>query len=256
MATPIRPFNAINGDELRKLIVNDTTRTLAADPQYAKSASYVEATYRFNIVVEAYPMEPPSFTVAQEPKTVRGSMNGEKLRDIVVNDITNQLNADSRFRHHLSYPQVAFHWKTAVDATEAGPVTQIDNSGGLDVTAPSPGGVSADAARRGAGLGVPVPTAVKGPSGDRVTVDAVPVGPRGAMTSGPAPDDAARSVTNVEEHGRVFARSVSIKTEANPHGVEVDGPAGSKPDVERVQEILAKEDADAAIDRSVPDPAA
>jgi hypothetical protein len=257
MATPIRPFNAINGEELKKLILNDVTKILAADPLYAKESSYVEATYRYNITVDAYPMEPPSFSIAPNPKTVR-SMNGDQLRSVLVTDITNQINADARFRHHLSYPQVAFRWKTAVDAVEAGPTIQIDNAGGMDVTAPAQGGVTADAARRDAGLGVPVPTSVKGPSGDRVTVDQVPVGPRGATTSGTAPaDDEARSVTtNVPEHGRVFARSATIKTNANPTGVEVDGPAGSKPDMERVQEILQKEDADAAIDRTTPDPAA
>lgn len=254
MATPIRPFNAINGEELKKLILDDVKKVLAADPLYSKDAAYVEATFRYNITVEAYPMEPSSFSIAPNPKTLRESMTGERLRSALLADISNQINADARFRHHLSYPQVAFRWKSAVDAIEAGPTIQIDNTGGIEVTAPAQGGVTADAARRNAGLGVPVPTTVKGPSGDRVTVDVAPVGPRGATTSGMAPsEDEARTVTNAEEHGRVFARSAIIKTNANPAGVEVSGPAGSKPDMERVQEILEKEDSDAAIDRSTPE---
>jgi len=198
-ATSIRPFNAINGTELKKIILTRIQNQLNADTRFGHHLTYPQMSWRFKLAINVYPSEPSSMEVEIGPETVKAP--GAEL-----------LPADT-------------------------PHVEIDIGGGSDITAPVPGGQTADAARREAGLAVPAPQAIPGPGGERVTVD-VP----GLVPPKTAPEP-TREVTNVEAGGRVFARSVTQRTAAAPEGTEVLPQAGTRPGVEEVQEILRREGA-------------
>jgi hypothetical protein len=186
------------------------------------------------------------------------ALNGREIMEIILSEMRRQLEADYRFKQNLTYPLVSWEWKLAMNVypnepssleAKIGPKTigdpnaaetiaevQIDLGNSRDVTAPA--GQTADGARRDAGIAVPSPRTVKGPGGNRMVVDAPEIKP----TEPPAVSTQKQESKDVQKSGRVFARSVTSRTAAAPDGVGVDPPQGSAPDVERVQEIMEKEE--------------
>jgi hypothetical protein len=184
------------------------------------------------------------------------ALNGREVMEIILSEMRRQLEADTRFTQHNTYPLVSWQWKLAVNVypnepnkweASVGPKTigdpeaandpnlaevQIDLGTSRDVTAPA--GETADSARRDGGIAVPSPRQIKGPGGNRMVVDAPDIKPAEA----PRASVTSAEKTNVEKGGKVFAKSVTQKTAAAPEGLEVGGPAGSAPDETRAQQII------------------
>lgn len=201
----LRPFNAITGRELKEIILSELKRHLDADSRFANHVTYPVFSYRWALAVNAYPSEPPEFEVKVGPLTVKAP---------------------------------------GADMPEGdAPVIEIDLGGGKDVTAPAPGGVTADAARRDAGIAVPSRQIVRGPDETRISVD-VPLAEKAAnQQTGPQVEKVA---ANVEKGGRMFGRSVTQRTKAAPEGIDVPAQAGSAPGTDDVQKIIEIEQKDAA----------
>jgi hypothetical protein len=182
--------------------------------------------------------------------------------EILLKELRRQLEADTRFSQHNTFPLVSWEWKCAINVypnepgkfevhvglkniTASGvdpeevknyiPEVQIDLGDHREVTAPA--GETADAARRDVGIPVPTPRSVKGPGGNRMVVDAPDIKP----TEAPQATVTSGKTANVDKGGKVFARSVTARTNAAPEGLAVDGPQGSMPDAERVQQIREEE---------------
>jgi hypothetical protein len=191
-------------------------------------------------------------TMASAGSTLKpyNALNGREVMEIILNEMRRQLEADTRFTQHQTYPLISWSWKLAVNVypnepnkweASVGPKTigdpeashelaevQIDLGTSRDVTAPA--GQTADSARRDGGIAVPSPRQVKGPGGNRMVVDAPDIKP----TEAPRATVTSAEKTNVEKGGKVFARSVTARTPAAPEGVSV-------PDAERTEHILEKE---------------
>jgi hypothetical protein len=198
-APVVRPFNALSGLELKKIIIKEIERHLDNDFHFRQNVAYPLISWSWKLAANVYPGEPPNFEVNIADKQIRASGNEEFV------------------------PQ-------------SDPV-QVDLGSTRDVTAPA--GESADSVRRESGIPVPAPRTVKGPGGQRMVVDAPPVGPGTAPVS-PAPAEVTAQA-NAERGGRIFGRSVTVKTAAAPEGVEVLPASGTKPGIAEVQEILQRE---------------
>ena len=187
------------------------------------------------------------------------ALSGKEVKEIILSEMRRQLDADTRFSQHQTFPLVSWTWKLAINVypnepshfeAHVGPKTigdpevagdpnlaevQIDLGASRDVTAPA--GETADSARRDGGIAVPTPRTVKGPGGNRIVVDAPEIKPTEAPRASVTPEP----TKNVEKGGKVFARSVTARTAAAPDGVGVDAPQGSAPDAERAEKIAEKE---------------
>lgn len=203
MATGVRPFYALTGQEIKKVILKEIERQLDADYRFRENITYPLINWRWKLACNVYPGEPANWKVVVGP----------------VNTLA----------------------EGAVMPQEDEPYVEVDFDGGRDVSAPARDGMTADATRRDAGLPVPSPRKAPGLGGDRMTVDVVPpiAGEREA-TFAATPE--ANSTANVEKGGRVFARSVTAKTAAAPEGVEV-AVSGVSPthSAEDMQKILEQE---------------
>ncbi len=209
------------------------------------------------------------------PSTVArpfSALSGQEIKRIILADIERNLDADYRFKNHLTYPLVSWKW---VLAAKVYPSEAPDIRVELDRTLKSPGftepftgfdavdvtiesertiaapaaGETADSARRSVGIEVPAPRIVRGPSNTKMVVDApdIPIASQNepAKLAEVESTPTARAVNRARESKTIPAapaRSVAIRTRANPGGVEVAPAAGSAPDEERVQEILDRED--------------
>jgi len=211
MSTPntiARPFNALSGEELKRIIMNEIQRQLDADYRFKNHLTYPQISWAWDLHVKAYPSDIPEFRIHLE-KTIRAPK-------------TEQMDAPPPPR-------------------EDAPVVEFDLGTSRLVAAPT--GETTDSARRDAGLPVPAPRVVAGPAGSKVLVDAPDIPIPGNEPEKPAsvqPSSAARVVARARE----AAKSVSARTRANPKGVLVDLPDGaSPPDEARLQQIDEKENA-------------
>jgi len=208
------------------------------------------------------------------PSTVArpfSALSGTEIKKIILSEIERNLEADYRFKNHLTYPLVSWHW---VLAAKFYPSEQSEVHVELEKTLKSPGvptpavddphikieisserivaaptaGETADSARRSAGLEVPSPRIVKGPDHTKIIVDAPDI-PIAGQNEPPKPVEVtesavARTVNRAREPKSIPmapARSVAVRTRANPQGVEVAPAAGSPPDEARQEEIAARE---------------
>jgi hypothetical protein len=193
----VRPFHALAGDEVAKIILEDIKRNLENDFRFKRNLTYPQVAFRWKIAIDAYPTEPSQFSVESDVKVLKAP----GLTELPQDAVSVEINLEG-------------------EKTVAAPIS----------------GATADAARREAGIAVPAPRSVKGPGGQRVIVDAPQVDHtalgRPSVSSGEA---------NVEKGGKVFARSVVQRTKAAPEGTEVLPQAGVRPTVEDVQEILDRD---------------
>jgi hypothetical protein len=202
--TILRPFNALSGQEVKKRILTEIERQLDADYRFRVNVTYPLISWRWKLAATVYPGEPANWEVNVGPVNTR-------------------------------------HAESPMPDADA-PTVEIDLGGGSDVSGPSGGGITADAARRDAGIAVPSPRRVAGPDQSRVTVDAPVITPQVAA-SALGFEQEKKSDTNVEKGGRVFARSVTAKTRAAQEGVEVAPAAGTSPthSAEEIQKVLEDE---------------
>ena len=198
------------------------------------------------------------------------ALNGLEVKKALLKEIERHLNADTRFSQHLTYARLMWKWKFASNAypDEIGEIrielegeippravqrpiaddeepTQIDMAGGTTVASPV-AGVSADQVRRDAGLPIPTPRTVRGIDGARMTVDDVQV-PKPARESQEEGGDTPQVVTNKPTGKGVVARSTTLRTRANPKGVNAVERAGSPPTAEDAQEIIDRGLADGTL---------
>lgn len=187
------------------------------------------------------------------------ALNGLEIKKAILADITNHMNADTRFSQHLSYPLVSWKFALDVDAfpPEIGSFTtktqgklssdnprpiddeeeeaeHIHIEGGRSVMAPVEG-QTADAVRRDTRQQVPSPKVVQGPAGSRSMVETSPV-----TDEKPNDEKEEASETDVQTERGVVARRVTAKTRAAKKGVSVREPQGSAPDAEDVEKIAAR----------------
>lgn len=196
------------------------------------------------------------------------ALSGAEIKKAILNEIERNLDADYRFKQHLTYPLVSWCWELAAkvfpsdqsdirikiektikaegvdpSAYTSAPFSQVTFRHERTVAAPM-AGETADAARRDTGQAVPTPRVVAGPEGTRMVVDApeIPVGAKDDLNK-PAEvttSSTARAVNRARQSTSTPAapaRSISIRTRANPEGFEPPIQAGSKPDEGRMAEI-------------------
>lgn len=204
-----RPFQAIDGTELKAIVLAEIAKVMDKDSKFLRHLTYPVFSFAFNIVIHAYPMEPPEF------------------------------NVEGRYRRAPAADEIA----------PKGDPERIELEGRLDVDAPAEGGLAPDQARERAGLPVPMPAhASLGKSGtmtvdsrlppmpidDRPSTAPVPPVADGAVIAGGqvSAADAARLRKSREPHNRPgaspnFARSVDLATRAAPEGPRVDDNIGT-----------------------------
>jgi hypothetical protein len=215
-----RPFQAIDGSELRRIILAEVERAIEADQKFRRHLTYPVFSFAFNIVIHAYPMEPPEF------------------------------NVEGRYRRAPESGEIP-----------KGDPDRIELEGRLDVDAPAPGGLAPDEARERANIPVPMPAhAPLGKSGT-MTVDEPqtkasekredklddPAAIASGQTSptaakrlaeerkggvkppspSPPPSPAPNEPRNRPGSSPNFARSVDLATRAAPDGTRVDDNIGT-----------------------------
>jgi hypothetical protein len=197
---------------------------------------------------------------AVQPNRSFNALNGNELKKAILTQIQRQMDADTRFSQHLAYGRCAWRFKIAIDTypndmdrkfevesgadlmppqprREIGPdekPVQIDIEGERTVAAPVAGD-TADQVRRDSGLPVPKTHTVAGPEGSRIQVDApeVPI---------PSADAEQSPTARVQSSGtHASARSVAVRTRANPKGVTAPETAGSAPSEADMAKIIEKE---------------
>jgi hypothetical protein len=196
-----RPFNALNGNELKKAILNQIQRELDGDTRFLQALTYARCSWRWKLAIDLYPKD-----------------YGKKFESETGAGLLPPRPRQEEFSHE--------------DAV------RVDLSGHQIVAAPA-AGVSADQVRRDAGLPVPVIRMVEGPAGERIMVEApaVPVPGRGAVSEAPPEQRAAQ---NVSSGKGVFARSVTVRTAAAPDGVAVRPAGGHSPTAADAEEIVKR----------------
>jgi hypothetical protein len=190
------------------------------------------------------------------------AIDGIELMELVLKDIRRQMEQDYHFRRNTAYPMFAYNFKMAINVYPSEPQNWEFSAKGQHKTDPSfeptpegvveidfdnqkmvaaPQGQTVDSARREAGIPVTAPKRTAGPDGSRVTVDA----PQVDLTKANQPQvttEEPKSQTNVQrEGGKVFARSVTQRTAAAPHGVEAAPQQGSRPSDADAEEIINRE---------------
>lgn len=193
------------------------------------------------------------------------ALSGMEIKRAILADLTRQLDGDTRFSQHLSYPLVTWKFRLAVDAyppeigkfeinlqgkvsssnprpiddEEEEPI-EMDFKGGRSVLAPA-GGQTADAVRRDTGQAVPAPKVVRGPENSRVVVEQQPVD---ALQLQPGQDAEVTAREPESPRKGVAARVASLRTRANPEGALAKEPEGSAPESEedfaKIAENIAK----------------
>lgn len=196
-----RPFQAIDGTELKRIILSEISKQMDKDSKFLRHLTYPVFSFAFNIVIHAYPMEPPEF------------------------------NVEGRYRR-----------APAAGEIPKGDPEHIELEGRLDVDAPAEGGLAPDQARERAGLSVPMPAhAQLGKSGTMTVDSREPMPDLGdkprtdpaTIASGQvSAEDAARLRRSREPKNRPgaspnFARSVDLATRAAPEGARVDDNIGT-----------------------------
>jgi hypothetical protein len=141
-APTIRPYNALNGIEIREIILSEIKRQLENDFRFRQNVAYPLISWSWKLAVNAYPLDPPQFEVNVADKVITAP--------------------------------------GAEGFLPEGAVVEIDIGSSRDVTAPA--GETADAARRSANISVPTPRSVKGPGGQRMVVDAPAIDLKGVPT--------------------------------------------------------------------------
>jgi hypothetical protein len=189
------------------------------------------------------------------------ALSGDEIKKAILNEIQRQLDADYRFKQHLTYPMVSWRWELAMklyptdgpdvhvvlDKTIKAPgavppfsgiTKDFVLSGERIVAAPS-AGETADQVRRDSNLPVPQPRTVAGPAGSKVTIDApeIPTGTQSAPAAEQREGGAARVISQSKE----TARSVTVRTRAHPTGHMPTPVPGTPPDETRAAEIANRE---------------
>ncbi len=70
-APSIRPFNALNGLEIKKIILAEIDRHLSQDYRFAQHLTYPVVTWAWKLAVNAYPMDSGQFQVEIGPKVAK-----------------------------------------------------------------------------------------------------------------------------------------------------------------------------------------
>lgn len=191
-------------------------------------------------------------------------LSGEEVKKAIINEVQRQLDADYRFKQHLTYPMVAWRWELALKMEPSdGPDTHVV----LEKTVKAPGapmipfsgfakefklssdrvvaapiaGDTADQVRRETNQQVPQPRTVRGPAGSKITVDAPEL--PGSGKAPKAAESREGGAARVISHSKETARSVTVRTRAHPTGHMPQPQAGVAPDAERQAQIDARENA-------------
>lgn len=77
-APTTRLFNALNGQELKKIIMQQVERALDEDFHFRQHLTYPVVSFNWNLVVSAYPLQPPEFKIGAEHDIV-AAPKGEEI---------------------------------------------------------------------------------------------------------------------------------------------------------------------------------
>jgi hypothetical protein len=83
MATGARPFNALTGQEVKKIVVAEVKRTIAEDSRWLDVYSLL--SWRFKIAFSVYPNEPKEFAIDFGPFSVK--LRANESPEVIVNEI-------------------------------------------------------------------------------------------------------------------------------------------------------------------------
>ncbi len=78
MPPTTRLFNALNGQELKKIIMQQVEKAIDEDFHFRRHLTYPIVSFDWKLVVSAYPLQPPEFRVAAEHDVV-AAPEGEEI---------------------------------------------------------------------------------------------------------------------------------------------------------------------------------
>jgi hypothetical protein len=211
-------FAALNGMEMKKILLKEIERQLDADSRFSQHLTYARIDWRWKLATDSYPAE-----LGQIKIDIGGTILAPEREGVVRREIPETEQPMSKDYH-----------------------------GGSTVAAPVAGD-SANEARRKAGLPIPTTRQVRGIDGARMTVDAVEV-PHPERESQDTGSDSPQVVTNKPSGKGVLARSAAIKTRANTKGLEVAPKPGTPQTAADAEKIIENGLADGTLEeRDAPD---
>ena len=75
-------YNALTGQELKKLIIDEVTRELDSDSKFRNILTYPNVHFRWQLVVRSYPNEPPEFNKEIEQSLHTEDFNQDPLQEV------------------------------------------------------------------------------------------------------------------------------------------------------------------------------
>ncbi len=76
-APTTRLFNALNGQELKKIIMQQVEKAIDDDFHFRRHLTYPVVSFDWKLVVSAYPLQPPKFEIAAEHDVVAAPEGAE-----------------------------------------------------------------------------------------------------------------------------------------------------------------------------------
>ncbi len=78
MPPTTRLFNALNGQELKKIIMQQVEKAIDEDFHFRRHLTYPIVSFNWNLIVSAYPLQPPEFKIGAEHDVV-AAPKGEEI---------------------------------------------------------------------------------------------------------------------------------------------------------------------------------
>jgi len=120
-----RAFNALNGDEFRRLVLREVQQELDLDARFSDPGAVTALTLLWRLRVESYPNEPATWSVQVSRVFKASAENPIPLRDckrFILETITANLESDERFRLNYTYPKLSWAWSMPLEFAATGTV--------------------------------------------------------------------------------------------------------------------------------------
>ncbi len=120
-----RAFNALNGDEFRRLVLREVQQELDLDARFSDPGAVTALTLLWRLRVESYPNEPATWSVQVSRVFKASAEHPIPLRDckrFILETITANLESDERFRLNYTYPKLSWAWSMPLEFAATGTV--------------------------------------------------------------------------------------------------------------------------------------
>ncbi len=111
----MKVFNALNGNELKTIVLAEVAQLLDLDTRFDHDAALTSATAIFTLRVDSYPAGADTFNV-QVSQIFKGpSLSPVSLRAQIKDAIARALDVDLRFGLNVTYPKLTFDHRLSVE---------------------------------------------------------------------------------------------------------------------------------------------